>query len=1126
MIILYRYFFASTGLFFRSACTSVRHFKKESFSMTSFLSFDRSSEKKAAQRVFALVLLCCLMLPLFASPLSAAPDGDASSVSLIDAPDVNILSAVSDRIIEDFESRQAGWMYQGAPAALVSLFSDYPYTAYQGDTALSLPLSSADTWHTLSYAFTDGADFSDMTSLAYVLFCPSLPGVTYETRLTLRAASGDYTASSAVTADRYCAAVFDIADFAGRSSITELIIELRCLSDEPIPAMPTLHLDLVTASARDLSACLRFGSDEWFLYGGELTDTGWSLLLDVNANVPFFELYHMNEAMFGDCNALAVKLINRTAATSMTLSYTPYGADGYVAELSYTVMLEPGEQVQYLRFPFYAEGVDQIRFSFPGKLSGQIELLDISPSYVADGIDTYISGDISVCQLSDDRETVFVTGYLSDAVCNLFRGYRLQLFVTPAGTSDEEITANKWRSVAQTAIGSSFSFELSPEQLFEELGTDADTPLSSLFYKQFAVGIMYGNQIMLLDSQRFLSNPSVLSSAEAIPLSDGKKGAVAVDTVLTNTSHATLDVALEKLFTAEYSPLHAEYRTQKGTGVTVNFNEAYVAELDSILSSYAAENIATTLFLTLQRASGSNKANNDRMDRLLIHPEALSYEGDLHFAFNTRSEEALIYLRAAGEFLADRYADPAKPEMATVTAMALGKEIDRRADEKGGYMMGEMILPAFVEDYVIALRVLNAALSTHSACDLAVSFSSALDSRLYAQTKFSFDITTLLPYLREEIIAGGDFDWQLILNPYGSVKGSEVPLLDANSPLAELETLNRSNIASLLPSIAQGGQQVLLIAADPGEEDPEQIADFLYLYYLICQRGYDFVRAVFPACQMDGQLLSLLDTADGAALCAPYLAPLGYSSVEEMTRAEGWNPDAAVSRRLITASLSAAMATDGGTVPLFTHGEKDCGDWQASVNCDTLSYGVSVFNRQSLLQADLHDAAGQYAGVVNTPDAALDLSPLSFIDLSLHLSHLPASVSEAEVTVLLYTGTDQLISRGTVTANTWTDLRVDLSSLGKDARRLDRIKLLISSKDGTPLGTPTLLIGDSKGISFSHTSDQLTGIFTPGDATVSVSRADPALITALACVIGITAVVWVFSILSRLKNVDKSEEND
>ncbi len=209
-------------------------------------------------------------------------------------------------------------------------------------------------------------------------------------------------------------------------------------------------------------------------------------------------------------------------------------------------------------------------------------------------------------------------------------------------------------------------------------------------------------------------------------------------------------------------------------------------------------------------------------------------------AFNTATQEGINQLRAAAEFLADRFSGQKTPN-GRVTAYIVGNEVN---SYRYWYSLGPVTMEVVAAEYFKALRVVHAAVRKTSA-------QARVFISLDHQWAKSFDGNRLQTCGGKQLVdrltrlsrAGGDIDWHVAHHPYSENMFDPRSWLDvsaaasADAPWITYKNLEQLPAYFRRPEMLYHGQPRRIILSEQGFHSPDtaegelwQAAGFCYAY--------------------------------------------------------------------------------------------------------------------------------------------------------------------------------------------------------------------------------------------------------------------------------------------------------
>jgi hypothetical protein len=229
------------------------------------------------------------------------------------------------------------------------------------------------------------------------------------------------------------------------------------------------------------------------------------------------------------------------------------------------------------------------------------------------------------------------------------------------------------------------------------------------------------------------------------------------DAIALGIRHAAINFALNGM-AADESQADA-LRWQSG-GRTYFFSAGYISSIDRQVKKLSDAQLLVYLIL-LAMPSG-----NDSIDALVIHPEAKKGRGYTVAASNVQTQEGRDWLKAATEFLADRYSASAAPN-GRVWGWIIGNEVN---SHHAWHYRGPSDLDALVDDYEKMVRISHDSLrksSPHARVYLSLDHHWTV-SHTPKEPMRSVPGKDLIDAFGKLARERGDFEWHLAYHPYHS----------------------------------------------------------------------------------------------------------------------------------------------------------------------------------------------------------------------------------------------------------------------------------------------------------------------------------------------------------------------
>ena len=244
-------------------------------------------------------------------------------------------------------------------------------------------------------------------------------------------------------------------------------------------------------------------------------------------------------------------------------------------------------------------------------------------------------------------------------------------------------------------------------------------------------------------------------------------------------------------------------------GVDYHFNNKRLNKYDEIIKKYTSYGINVQVILLCYRAGGDWKT----------YPQALSYVGEEGFppttfwsgesiGYNTSTQLGEKYFLATMEFFGQRYSQSA--ENGLVYNYVVGNEIDWgfawqhiaswHYDEAGQVVYETLTLDTYMEEISRSMRLANLALKKYNSnITISISFTNlwakaSAETDGFTEYDYGYDSyapKNQLDWLCVHEKARGDYDWGIVLHPYGADAFDSSDVLND-----ELEAVKERNYTS------------------------------------------------------------------------------------------------------------------------------------------------------------------------------------------------------------------------------------------------------------------------------------------------------------------------------------------
>jgi hypothetical protein len=248
------------------------------------------------------------------------------------------------------------------------------------------------------------------------------------------------------------------------------------------------------------------------------------------------------------------------------------------------------------------------------------------------------------------------------------------------------------------------------------------------------------------------------SPAESFPKAASKKGLqveMIDDALALGVKHAALNFDLARLIDPVGAPENPGYQLN---GKTYHFRRAYLDAMDSRIKTLSDHGILVYIIVL------AYKSNDPQIDRLMLHPNAVTNLPNGLAAFNTVTEEGRDWFQASLEFIAERWSR-SDQQFGRAVGYIIGNEVNSHGS---WYNMGPVTMQQFADDYLRTMRIAHDAIRKQSSfARVYISLEHHWNIHYPGLTdKESFAARPFLEYFARRAKEGGDFDWHLAFHPY------------------------------------------------------------------------------------------------------------------------------------------------------------------------------------------------------------------------------------------------------------------------------------------------------------------------------------------------------------------------
>jgi len=1037
-------------------------------------------KKQRLYGIFRSVLCFALALSFYPSVSYARPR-TVTAPTVLSETDSRIMTTLLDVPEDDFNHPTIDWSLAGGSAEAVTSLDRAPYSVYEGSRSLLVTANPGSAKQvSLSRTPTVATQLSSFSAYALAIY-PVTEATDLLLTLTIQTANNSDSQSVYLTAGRWQTVFFDLASMSVSGTIRSIILTVTATTEELY-----FLLDTVGASTNTRAAYTAQYMTTYYRPFGCATASELPLTVELNGSLsPYLEAEETLLRDFSGGIGIKVRLINRSDATSLTLTYTTLTSPSFETAPSLTVPIPSGDGVVSCLFPLSDSYVSDYRLVFDGMPEGEIEILSVTaaPCYVS----TVSQGQITECLVNRNRKALSIRGMLSQeeaeayADCPLYL-YELSLF--------EEVSAISLRRpvAAETVLnGTTFSFSL---------------PLSgdgTELYRKYAVMIYDAGRLLPVGTPQSVTNPEVFAINTDGWQTSSLKGAWPLDEeyVFDGLSQTVVEIRLEEIVSlGEKATIHA------AGPHSVSMDLAYLTALDRNMQHYEKCGIGVTFLLRL------GVPDDPSLSHLLCHPAA---SGGTYAAFDVQSENGIALLHALTDALVRRYATSSG-----VTENLVGITVGSAINEAyHSYNLGAVTLINLAKQYGNAFRVVyNAARSVASELAISIPLTGAWYGGMTAGQRSAFDASSTLQAVSAFLKAGGDVEWSLaydICAGQGAYAWQQTP--DRSTEAARISAANLEVLLDRLSEsdLFYSGQMrgVILLETEPHEAMNENdriclSADYVYTYLRLASREMKAITAYLPAHPVDyGDTLKYIDTNHFSQATAYAVELIGGRQFETLL-----SQATTVTRCYLNEidAFSVIPSSVKGQTSLFdfTYGAEG---WGGSLYCAELRGGVSLEGQPGFLSMRLASApATAWRGAAVRFRSAIDLTVAPYVGFDLRSAILPDGIEELEVAVVMTSGASRQVSTMIVPAGVAATVVINLSSF-PGSSSCDGMAVYIRGTNGQDIGEPTLILSSIRAMSEDRSDADLNQVLRNPMAEEEVRKTVPLMTVIAVGAVGVAALI-------------------
>ncbi len=1073
----------------------------------------------------------------------------------------NTSSSLYSEAVSIIDTSEASeWTASDGTLSLASAdaLARYPWKPLLDTKCISVFIDSGESgeWHYIERNFSeDEADINSISSdaavkeiikginseecdeISFAVNLPETAGVMYRMKLEIDVSGTTvFDEIFEIESGGWNTVFADISEISEQSLISPYISSVR-IGVCPIPSdleqtstNPfTLYLDGFAASADSALRKYRYMTDEFIVYGGTLDYDNESDVYRFNvttsADSPFLETKSLSTNSSAYANAVRVSFMDYTNCSSITLYYRTSNENEYTEAGSYTVTAKDsqlaGSNIFSCCFPVPVSDISDFRISFKGCTSdGEIVLLSVCAVSAANPPSEKY-GTIDSCKISQNTGEVNVKGTVLSSVSDKYQTSKINIYALEPWQTSDSVTLSELQPAAQTKMSSEFSVKFQTDNY--EL-------------KKYTAAIRTATGFIILDSDKWITNLKGSSASVSGTSSNTyKKGIIAEVTesqsIGSQAAYVTADIS--KLFSLSYTSCSYHYN-----GKTFYYDENEIDSLDKRIAEYKFSSINVYLRIIASMPSDAELASRILFDDAV---KAGKIIGGRYYAFNINEETGAEMLAALCKMLAERYSGNS---YGSIAGIIIGDEINLAYEN---YYAGEKSLSDFSSLCADTVRIIyNSTISVNPELNVYISFGSDFYNSRGADSCVHFDVRELITAIADKISYGGNIDW-LPAVTIAKTNSSSGKYSDISSQKSyETQTLYSSELDVLCSFFKQKKllygdlpRNILILSESSGrttatgENGMKKAAEYIYDFYNIANSKCSLINVFIASPNFNvyehEQMLRYLDTAQSLAATEEYAQYFdsSKSSWEEILGTE-LIKSLKLGRKISeTYTVSTEPYIKGAAHLWDISSDKSTDGWSAAEGCGALE-ASDLLDRKNIMVAKLADTDSSFIwrGILNDFEYARDFSPFDYLSMEIQLAHMPESIDNAEIMLLLYSGNDYLMAKSYVSTGSWNKLVFSLVDFS-ERNTIDSIKIFVRGTDGsTEIGTPTLLVSEIKGLSSEHDSKYLTAFISQeryknlySEVSANYEKLVPVLVTVIIAAV----ILEILYVKHRIKKQDNKQ---
>ncbi|MCR5264272.1 MAG: hypothetical protein K6D94_10385 [Clostridiales bacterium] len=1036
----------------------------------------RDSENFLKKLILPLVLLtafCLFSIPAFAaeSHVVAGVDSDvyrayAENLFIDDLENETVMRCVP------LENMLSATFYNTNPLK--------PYTAFSGTECVlceTMPPADGDKAYSATVSVTSEATIrkSRAVCLGYVIDLPETfsdgTAAEFNVTATLISPRGELSLKNRVRGGVWTAVFNDISSWIGRLAINGIMFSVSGVNAPAAESYMFAIDDIALFDSVSVYQAMQWlvAKENWHevpstpsSHGMRYAPAGDSFYIETYASAAVSSI-----TSTADC--LCVRVDNRCRAEKLTMFYTTpsdpvFSPDNNKSEQK----LYDGDQNVY--FPLPADGCSQLRFQFDGIKpqtdDGYLEIISVYPTSKAGYqlSEKPLDAELS-CRL-DEEGLVTVTGTLSGSVAEDYNGCGIHL-----------IQSSALQEYDRNDI-------IDSDYVLNDKFTLKGRGNTGFIEDRYAVVIEKGGEYIPVGKKYiYISNPEAACDAPgSFTGSSSIKGIISSDEpeqALTDAGRVYFDGAsavliplrIERLFTNKTSLYSINHN-----GTITYFDPSYVQQIDEIISAY--RNLGTAVWLRL-----TVSLTDDAKINSLLCPMSSIMDKE-YSAFNMGTRSGLSLYQSIFSFIAGRWS---KNTDSPVSGYIIGSRVN---DSLENWSLGNVTLDDFARSYAMTVRQAYLAMrAAAGSVRVAISVDGAYEDGYPTDMPYAFPTQAFITAFDRIISSEGSFDWMIELSldaddltyvgdpeaqPSGSAGGGSIEISINNFDVID-SFLDREQLKY------RNAKRNMIVTAEGQVTE----TDFVYSYYCL--------DTIFR--DRTGMFLISGSSANSFRQVFNGIDTSGTKSVSETSRKalgiDEWNTAISdfdfksVGKRVWKRrTLSSKIPNDiKGRYEISNFGSKDVTEnIKSGPGCTGIEWQQEFSGRSGAIKAGFSMPDGRsVGGIIYRFEYPIDLSASPVITFDCAVESLPKNTDQVQLNIMLISESADtpvdITIMGQLSRNGWQSAICDLTSMTKSLESIDAIRILISSYDGDPLGSPSLIIDNFTVCSAARDNNDLAEYF-------------------------------------------------